>query len=176
MKTKISIILIVLLPILILVLLAFFLFGLFSLYKTVREPDLMGLVISLMFIWFSAGISSLLFNEFRSFELKNRTLLIREILSGRTTETDLSKVKYKEFDWGEMYSIKMKGILLKIDQNRAIQLNRANFRNSNEFIGLIKEKCVSDESIELKTNYRKLKIFMIFGIIVLTLFGIHKLI
>jgi len=175
MKTKIGIKLIILLPILGILLLGFFLFGLFIIYKTIHNPELIGLIAGLMFLWLSVGFSTLLLDELRSFEIRNGTLIIRKTLLGNKTLVELSKVKYSEYDWGEMYWTKMNGILLQFDSKRTIQVNRVNFRNSNEFIEMIKEKCPNDKTIKPKFDYRKLKVFAVFGIIILGLLLIYKL-
>jgi len=82
-----------------------------------------------MFLWLSVGFSTLLLDELRSFEIRNGTLIIRKTLLGKKTLVELSKVKYSEYDWGEMYWTKMNGILLQFDSKRIIQVNRLN-RNS----------------------------------------------
>ncbi len=115
MRTKISIKIIILLPIVGILLAGLFLFGLFILYKVIQEPDFIGFIVGFMFLWMSTGLGILLFDEFRSFEIKNKTLIIRRILSGKKTTIELSNVRFTEYDWGEINWIIMNGILIQYE-------------------------------------------------------------
>jgi len=174
MKTRFSNKLIILYPILGLFLLAFLLFGLLIIYRTIQEFDFMGLIVGSVFLWMSIGFGSLLIDKVIRFEISNGTLIIKYVLTGRMIKTELSNVKYKEFDWGEMYWTKMKGIVIKIDNEKTEQISRPSFRNSTEFIDLITKSCDKDNSIRPNFDYKKLKVFLSIGGIILITLAIFK--
>ena len=174
MKTKFSIKILILLPILIILLLGLFTFGLLALQKTIEKPEFIGFLVSYMFIWLSLGFIYILINELRSFEIKNGKLIMTKFLIGKTTELDLQSIKYKDYDWGRIYGTKMKGILIQTVSKRTVQINRANFRNANDFIEKIKKLGIYEENMKANFNSKNLIIFLIFGAILLILIGIFK--
>lgn len=169
MKTKFSIRILILLPILIILLLGLFTFGLFALQKTIEKPEFIGLLSSYMFIWLSLGFISVLINELRSFEIKNGKLIITKFLIGKKSELDLQNIKYKTYDWGRMFGTKMEGILIRTDSKRTVQINRANFRNASDFIEKIKNSGIYEENMKPNFDSKNLRIFLIFGAILLIL-------
>ena len=156
--------------------LGIFVFGLLILYKTYQNPEFIGLIGGMLFLWMSIGIGSLLFDELRNFEIKGQKLIIRKPLLLNKTEIDISQVKYAEYNWGEsMYWNKMNGILIQIDSKTIVQLNKSNFKNSTEFINEIKSKCKQDRSIKAKFNSKKLIVFGAFGTLILILILLNKI-
>ncbi len=155
--------------------LGIFVFGLLMLYKTYQNPEFIGLIGGMLFLWISIGLGSLLFDELRNFEIKGQKLIIKKPLLFKKTEIDISRVKYSDYDWGEgMYWNKMNGILIQLDNKTTIQLNKSNFKNAKEFITEIKKICKQDKTIKAKFDYKKLIVFGAFGGLILLLILINK--
>ncbi|MDP2692029.1 MAG: hypothetical protein Q8O88_00135 [bacterium] len=174
MKTKISIKLIILLPIFGLLLVGVFVFGLFILYKIIQEPNFIGLIAVSMFLWMSIGFSYMLFDKIMSFEINNGILTTRKIFTRKEVKTELSKIKYKEYDWGEMYWTKMKGIIIKTDNDKTETLSVSAYRNSTEFIDLIIKSCMRDENLKPNLGYKDARVFLSIGGIILLALAIYK--
>ena len=175
MKTKNSLRINVLMPITLALLTGIFAFSLLVFYKTYQNPEFTGLIIGLLFMWVSIGIGSVLVDEIKTFEIKGQKLIIRKPLLLNKTIKDISHVKYTEYDWGEsVYRTKMNGILIKIDDEKTIQLNKSNYKNAPEFISLLKSKCTEDRRIKMKSNYRKLIIVAALGAVILILIALDK--
>jgi len=97
-----------------------------------------------------------------------------KFLLGKVTELDLHSIKYKDYDWGRTYGTKMKGILIQTDSKRTVQINRANFRNADDLIEKIKNSGIYEENMKPNFYSKNLKVFLIFGAILLVLIGIYK--
>lgn len=176
MKTHYSIRLMFLLTIIGIFISGFISFGFIVIYKSIGTSfDFIGILVGVLFIWLGSGYLTLMVGKIKTIEFRNGILRIRKPLLNRYFESELSKIKYIDFEWQMTWNT-MRGVLIKLEDGKVEQISIKEYRNSNEFIDLITKSCQRDDTIKPNILTRQLKIFMIIGLLIVLGFILLKLI
>lgn len=148
--------------------------GIIFIYMSIsRGADYFGLIMGVLFLWMGAGYAAITLNRIKSLRLSGKTLIIKKPLLNRKTDIKLSEIKFLDFEESLPLN-SMKGIMLKYQDGTDI-INIKEYKNSRIFIDIIKTTGTNDDSIRQVIWDKKLKYYMLFGVILLFVFIFFKL-
>jgi len=166
MKIRHNIRYLILLTLIAIFIFGFISLGLFVIYKSLLTSiDIMGIITGTILLWIGLGYLTLIVEKIKTMELRDRILVIKKPFLNKRYEIELSKIKYCDFEWQMTWNT-MRGILIKVN-NKIEQISIKEYRNSKDFIDLIKKNCEIDNSLKPLIWTRAFKIFLLIGLILL---------
>ncbi|MCF6365237.1 MAG: hypothetical protein L3J35_03450 [Bacteroidales bacterium] len=140
-------------------------YGIFLVTKA--NLDFEKLLFGMTYIWLGIWVLVALSKTIKIIEIFNETITIKEPLFGKKIVADLSNVKYNDFEFHGKVTVS-KGILLKLEDGRIIEIYNKEYLNSSEIINYIIKSCERKPYIKSKKWTKESRIFII-GIVLIFL-------